>query len=984
MGSLPLIGLSVGLVGAECYCWDVLGPCLVLIDKAHEMNGMDEGEHGGQWGRVPEFFTESVRGDSADLHRRDMDIELIGDERVGHSGPLNKRVGRRSGKLSVAESSAGIDGGKIQNEDDASYVEVTMDIQGDSVALHSIKTVAGGEDEKLGLLGKGLEKKTSFGASLVRNASIRMKQVSQELKRFASFSKQVPSRHYDGTKSAAAHALKGLNALKELKFIHKTDDGAGWAEVEEQFDKLAATTDGYLPRSLFAKCIGMNKESEAFAGELFDALARKRNILGDSISKAQLRDFWDQISDQSFDSRLKTFFDMVDKDADGRITEEEIKQIISLSATTNKLANIQKQAEEYAALIMEELDPDDTGFIMIDNLEMLLLHGPTHSTRGDSKYLSQMLSQKLKPTHDDNQIKRWYRGTKYFLQDNWQRVWVLALWIGAMAGLFAYKYVQYRNKAAYKVMGHCVCMAKGAAETLKLNMALILLPVCRNTITWLRNKTKLGVAVPFDDNLNFHKVIAVAVAIGVGIHAISHLACDFPRLLHASPEKYQLMEPYFGDKPSSYWHFVKSWEGVTGIIIVVLMTIAFTLASPWFRRGRVNLPKPLNHLTGFNAFWYSHHLFIFVYALLIIHGIKLYLTKEWYKKTTWMYLAIPVAIYALERLIRAFRSSIKSVKILKVAVYPGNVLALHMSKPQGFRYRSGQYMFVNCAAVSPFEWHPFSITSAPGDNYLSVHIRTLGDWTRSLRTKFSQACQPPDNGKSGLLRAECLEGDSSPSALPKVLIDGPYGAPAQDYKQYEVVLLVGLGIGATPMISILKDIVNNFKAMEEDKVDELEKGVSGAGAKSPRTPQQKKAGLSDFKTRRAYFYWVTKEQGSFDWFKGVMNEVAEEDHRGVIELHNYCTSVYEEGDARSALIAMLQSLNHAKNGVDVVSGTRVKSHFAKPNWRSVYKRIALNHPQARVGVFYCGLPALAKELRQLASDFSHKTTTKYDFHKENF
>ncbi|XLT05874.1 hypothetical protein HN51_044623 [Arachis hypogaea] len=34
----------------------------------------------------------------------------------------------------------------------------------------------------------------------------------------------------------------------------------------------------------------------------------------------------DQISDQSFDSRLRTVFDMVDKDADGRITEEEIKE----------------------------------------------------------------------------------------------------------------------------------------------------------------------------------------------------------------------------------------------------------------------------------------------------------------------------------------------------------------------------------------------------------------------------------------------------------------------------------------------------------------------------------------------------------------------------------------------------------------------------------------------------------------------------------
>lgn len=93
------------------------------------------------------------------------------------------------------------------------------------------------------------------------------------------------------------------------------------------------------------------------------------------------------------------------------------------------------------------------------------------------------------------------------------------------------------------------------------------------------------------------------------------------------------MQPFFGDQPSSYWHFVKSIEGVTGIIIVILMAIAFTLATPWFRRNRLNLPPFLKKLTGFNAFWYSHHLFIIVYALLIVHGHFLYLTDKWHKKT---------------------------------------------------------------------------------------------------------------------------------------------------------------------------------------------------------------------------------------------------------------------------------------------------------------------------------------------------------------
>ncbi|KAF9671803.1 hypothetical protein SADUNF_Sadunf12G0086600 [Salix dunnii] len=907
-----------------------------------------------------------------DMGREDhhSDSEMSGGERLAYSGPLSgplsKRPGRKSARFTKADTTT---------TTDEQYVEITLDVRNDSVAVHSVKAANGvEEDPEIALLAKGLEKRSA--SNVVRTASARIRQVSHEIKRLASFSKRPPPGRLDRSKSAAAHALKGL------KFISKTDGGAGWDAVEKRFDEITASTDGLLPRARFCECIGM-KESKEFAGELFNALARKRNMHCDSISKAELREFWEQISNQSFDSRLQTFFDMVDKDADGRITEEEVREIITLSASANKLSNIQKQAEEYAALIMEELDPEDHGYILIENLEMLLLQGPNHSVRGESRNLSHMLSQKLKPTLDRNPLKRWCRSTKYFLLDNWQRVWVMALWITVMASLFAYKYIQYRQREAYEVMGHCVCMAKGAAETLKLNMALILLPVCRNTLTWLRNKTKLGVVVPFDDNLNFHKVIAVGIAVGVGIHGISHLACDFPRLLQASEEKWELMEEFFGDQPTSYWHFVISREGVTGIIMVVFMAIAFTLATPWFRRNKLNLPTWLKKLTGFNAFWYSHHLFVIVYTLLVVHGYYLYLTHKWYKKTTWMYLAVPVVLYGSERLIRALRSSIKAVTIQKVAIYPGNVLALHMSKPQGFRYKSGQYMFVNCAAVSPFEWHPFSITSAPGNDYLSVHIRTLGDWTRQLRTVFSEACQPPPDGKSGLLRADCFQGHNP--NLPRVLIDGPYGAPAQDYKKYEVVLLVGLGIGATPMISILKDIVNNIRAMEEEE-NAVETGTDGTRhsplpkISSPDAQKRKE----NFKTRRAYFYWVTREQGSFDWFKGVMNEVAELDHNHVIELHNYCTSVYEEGDARSALIAMLQSINHAKNGVDIVSGTRVKSHFAKPNWRNVYKRTALNHPDSRVGVFYCGAPALTKELRQLALDFSHRTSTKFDFHKENF
>jgi respiratory burst oxidase len=90
----------------------------------------------------------------------------------------------------------------------------------------------------------------------------------------------------------------------------------------------------------------------------------------------------------------------------------------------------------------------------------------------------------------------------------WRRSWVVMLWLIACFGLFGWKFDQYRKRSGFEVMGYCLPTAKGAAETLKLNMALILLPVCRNTITWLRNDPRLNYVIPFNDNINFHKVHA--------------------------------------------------------------------------------------------------------------------------------------------------------------------------------------------------------------------------------------------------------------------------------------------------------------------------------------------------------------------------------------------------------------------------------------------------------------------------------------------
>ncbi|KAI5019089.1 hypothetical protein ZWY2020_043977 [Hordeum vulgare] len=756
------------------------------------------------------------------------------------------------------------------------------------------------------------------------------------------------------------------------------------------------SADGRLHQENFAKCIGM-ADSKEFAGEVFVAMARRRKIEPDQgITKEQLKEFWEEMSDNNFDARLRIFFDMyvcnkglpyllqwryltagvlmrlfcnqVRQERRWKLTEDEVKevskqttvlgsacqtlqisefsfhaQIIVLSASANKLANLKKHAATYASLIMEELDPmaavtlrcqemnenlsssssdaacihvcSSSVLMQIWQLEKLLRKMVmADGSQDQMDQASTSLAKTMVPSSHRSPMQKRIHTTVELIHENWKRIWVLTLWGIANFGLFMFKFIQYRNREVFEVMGYCVCIAKGAAETTKLNMALILLPVCRNTLTSLRS-TVLSTVVPFDDNINFHKVIALAIAIGASMHTIAHLTCDFPRLISCPSDKFQqTLGPFFNYVQPTWGTLVTSTPGWTGILLILIMSFSFTLATHSFRRSVVKLPSPLHHLAGFNSFWYAHHLLVFAYILLVMHSYFLFLTREWYKKTGWMYIAVPVIFYASERATRRVREKNYGVTVIKAAIYPGNVLSLYMKKPSNFKYKSGMYLFVKCPDVSPFEWHPFSITSAPGDDYLSVHIRTLGDWTTELRNLFGKACEAEVSSKKATLsRLETTviaEGPEENTRFPKIFVDGPFGAPAQNYKKYDILFLIGLGIDA-------------------ECLNEL----------------------------------IQQEQQSMH------------DEENAIEMHNYLTSVYEEGDARSALIAMVQSLQHAKND---------PTHFARPNWRKVYSDLANTHKNARIGVFYCGSPTLTKTLRELAIEFSHTTTTRFHFHKENF
>lgn len=89
----------------------------------------------------------------------------------------------------------------------------------------------------------------------------------------------------------------------------------------------------------------------------------------------------------------------------------------------------------------------------------------------------------------------------------------------------------------------------------------------------------------------------------------------------------------------------------------------------------------------------------------------------------WLWVIGPCFFYAIERTVRVLRGNQDTILQLAVA-HPSKVIELQMKKAS-FKYKPGQYLFLNCPYIAKYEWHPFTITSAPEEDYVSVHIRVI-------------------------------------------------------------------------------------------------------------------------------------------------------------------------------------------------------------------------------------------------------------------
>lgn len=215
---------------------------------------------------------------------------------------------------------------------------------------------------------------------------------------------------------------------------------------------------------------------------------------------------------------------------------------------------------------------------------------------------------------------------------------------------------------------------------------------------------------------------------------------------------YEKLDPSKFGHHNSFFDWWTSETSITGIIMLVILCIGYPCAVLRSSSTAKKIIKETSfigkRLYSFTWFFFSHQFMtISFYIVLVLHPLPgLPGNPRPHASTSWVYVLIGVLAYVMDRTLRVYRQATWETTVVDARILPGQVLELKLLKPRntnlwrapGFNYVPGQYAFLNVPQISFAEWHPFTITSVPSDNFVMFHIKSAGDWTALLHSCISK------------------------------------------------------------------------------------------------------------------------------------------------------------------------------------------------------------------------------------------------------
>jgi len=336
---------------------------------------------------------------------------------------------------------------------------------------------------------------------------------------------------------------------------------------------------------------------------------------------------------------------------------------------------------------------------------------------------------------------------------------------------------------------------------------------------------------------------------------------------------------------------------MTGILLTFVSISLFVFTLKRVRDASYSFFLGMHHITV-----------ILLYVLTFLHGSFALIQKPLFQ----FFLSVPLALYILDKVIGAAQSS-RLLRIEDAKILPSGTVALYVEKPLNLIYRSGQCARLQLVQLGRKEFHPFTISSAPHEKFVSFHIQPVGPWTNRLRDMVA-----------GVRKT-----------LPRCRMDGPYGEGFSSWSSYEVVVLIGSGLGVTPFMSMLKE-----------------------------TAYRSSSNSLNIRTRKIYCVLILRHLTDFEWLVELIREVEKVISAEMLEMIFYTTST-RVNDFRSLFLRYFEETSQLFAARSALTNTRGFCLFGRPDFDSllaqVNRKVIADSPSGAlnpVGVFTCGSPAV--------------------------
>lgn len=522
----------------------------------------------------------------------------------------------------------------------------------------------------------------------------------------------------------------------------RAEDHAKLESLRKAFS-AASDADGRINPAALRKALGL--KTEFLALKLFQLFDR------DGSGAIEKDEFIDAISRVVFgttDDKLAFLFGFHDHDGDGFIVRAELDRLIYLGLAENRLELSPALVQQMIDALFQQADVDGDGRITFDEFAAVLARYPgvlERVTQGRAVW-STLRADALARPPKTSLARRF----THYLEEHGVELLLLTVYVLINVGLFAGAVERYAAKGA----NGFVMIARGCGACLNFNGALILVPMMRRFLTWLR-ATSAARVLPVDSSVAFHKLVGHAMFGFAVVHTLAHL-CNYLTL------ETPFLELLLGTR-----------AGLTGLLLMMVFGFMWFFALDLIRRS--------GH---FELFYFSHLGYFAWFALALLHG-----------PVFWIWTLVPLLGYAVGRVLRLAQRT-REAEVAQLNLLPSEVTNLQIKRPAGWEHRAGDYLFLRIPELARQEWHPFTISSAPEQREtVGVHVRSLGNWTRALRALGERRAAAP-----------------GPQAPLRVYLDGPYGTPSAHIFESEYAILVGAGIGVTPFAAIIQSILLRARA----------------------------------------------------------------------------------------------------------------------------------------------------------------------------